>query len=173
MFSLLSSAASCAGFFLPYWIKGQLKRHPSTVATFFGTFRRCAFPQISADQTEIVIINECGRYSSFLDIPSVYWQLTTLIVGMGFALTLLSAVVSFLACWVARMWTGNFIRTLGMIHLSAGTAEKSHWSHPRCKTSDSVERPKTDQKYSGNGVVNFMILYTWEVWTNTAQCPLK
>ncbi|XP_055352490.1 LHFPL tetraspan subfamily member 6 protein-like [Paramacrobiotus metropolitanus] len=118
--SLLSSAATCAGFFLPYWIKGQLKQQPTVVATFFGTFRRCAFPQISADQTEIVIVNECGRYSSFMDIPSVYWQLTTLVVGAGSSLTLFSAVISFLACWVNEMWNKLFIKVLGILHLAAG-----------------------------------------------------
>lgn len=125
MFSMFSSAASCAGFFLPYWIKGQLKHQPNVVAAFFGTFRRCAFPQISADQTEIVIINECGRYSAFVDIPSVYWQLTTLVVGTGSGLTLFSATVAFLACWINQLWSGLFIRVLGILHLAAGKNKKT------------------------------------------------
>jgi LHFPL tetraspan subfamily member protein len=120
MFSIFSSGAACMGFFLPYWIKGQLRVQPTTVATFFGTFRRCIFPQISPDQTELFIVNECGRYSSFMDIPSVWWQLTTLVVGVATGLTLFSAIMAFLACWINDMWTRFFIRGLGVLHLAAG-----------------------------------------------------
>ncbi|OWA53878.1 putative Lipoma HMGIC fusion partner-like protein [Hypsibius exemplaris] len=120
--SIGSAGASCIGFYLPYWIKGVISgpNEPSPLKTFFSTFRRCNFPQLSADQTDIVIERECGRYSSFSDIPSVWWQLATLVVGFGSALTLFAAVMSFLACWINDMWTRLFIRGLGLLHLGAG-----------------------------------------------------
>ena len=119
--SIFSSGASCMGFFLPYWLKGVIpNQQPNPVKTFFSTFRRCNFPQVNEDHTELVIVKECGHYSSFSDIPSVWWQFATLIVGIGTGLTLFSAVMAFLACWINDMWTRFFIRGLGYLHLTAG-----------------------------------------------------
>ncbi|GAV09452.1 hypothetical protein RvY_18996 [Ramazzottius varieornatus] len=121
LLSMSSSAAACMGFFLPYWIKGQLRVASAiNTATFFGSFRRCTFPQISQDKTELVIVNECGRYESFLDVPSVAWQMATLLVGLGVSLSLFASVMSFLACWVPHLWTQLFFRALLALHLAAG-----------------------------------------------------
>ena len=119
LLSMSSSAAACMGFFLPYWIKGQLRMAPQTTATFFGSFRRCTFPQINVDQTELVLVNECGRYA-FGDVPSAAWQMATILVGLGAALSLFASAMSFLACWVPDFWTPLFFRGLFALHLSAG-----------------------------------------------------
>lgn len=116
--SLAAALLSCAGFYLPYWIKGTLS---DGTEVSFGSFRRCNYPRLTADG-KLEMVHECGRYTSFPDIPSVSWQVTTVTVGIGAAISLLVAFTALSACCLADVVTKTTARILGLIQLIAGKA---------------------------------------------------
>ncbi|XP_047342941.1 LHFPL tetraspan subfamily member 6 protein-like isoform X2 [Vespa velutina] len=91
---------------------------------YFSSFRRCNYPRIRAPNATPEIVYECARYSSFWDIPSAWWQASTVTMGIGVsiavigALTLLAAASSFLP-HILR--TPKHTRLLGSIHFIAAT----------------------------------------------------
>uniref|UniRef100_V9IIS5 Lipoma HMGIC fusion partner-like 1 protein n=1 Tax=Apis cerana TaxID=7461 RepID=V9IIS5_APICE len=76
--STVASILACSGFYLPYWIQGRLL---GKADAYFGSFRRCNYPRIRAANTAPEIVYECARYSSFWDIPSGWWQASTVTMG--------------------------------------------------------------------------------------------
>lgn len=113
--SLAAALLSCAGFYLPYWIKGTLS---DGTEVSFGSFRRCNYPRLTAEG-KLEMVHECGRYTSFPDIPSVSWQVTTVTVGIGAAISLLVAFTALSACCLADVVTKTTARILGLIQLIA------------------------------------------------------
>ncbi|XP_031774574.1 LHFPL tetraspan subfamily member 6 protein-like isoform X2 [Apis florea] len=89
---------------------------------YFGSFRRCNYPRIRAANTAPEIVYECARYSSFWDIPSGWWQASTVTMGIGVAiavigaLTLLAAASTFLP---HILKTPKHTRVLGSLQLLA------------------------------------------------------
>lgn len=114
--SLIAAILNSAGFYMPYWMKGTLS---DGTGVSFGSFRRCNYPRLTPDG-KLEMVHECGRYTSFLDIPSMSWQATTISVGLGAAVSLLVAFTAMSACCLADVITKTTARILGLIQLLAG-----------------------------------------------------
>ncbi|XP_013782193.1 lipoma HMGIC fusion partner-like [Limulus polyphemus] len=111
--SLASAILNCAGFYLPFWLQGVLF---NSTEVSFGSFRRCSYPQMKEDG-EVQIVRECGRYTTFQDIPSISWQITTITVGVGAATSLLVAFTALAACCVTDVVTKRTARALGLVQV--------------------------------------------------------
>lgn len=106
LLSVLSAATSCTSFFMPYWLFGFQMGKPVS----FGTFRRCTYPA-QTHESNLVMVEECGRYSSFAAIPSLSWQICTLVTGIGCALLLLASMAAVIGCCIGDLisrMTGRF-----------------------------------------------------------------
>lgn len=113
LLSFLSAAISCTSFFMPYWLYGFQMGKPVS----FSTFRRCTYP-VQTDESNMVMLEECGRYASFSAIPSLSWQICTLVTGIGCALLLLVSIASVLGCCVGDLisrMTGRFYGAIQFI----------------------------------------------------------
>lgn len=119
MLSLVATAAVCTGYYLPYWLKGSLltkeqgekiRVHPA----YFGCFRRCNYWSPGGMR------EGCGRYTNFTDIPSIWWQICTVTVGVGCALCALIAFVSVPACCTTDIVSRTSGRILGIFQVIAG-----------------------------------------------------
>lgn len=114
--SLVASLISATGFYLPFWISGNLS---DGTEVSFGSFRRCNYPRLTSEGV-LVMVRECGRYTAFSDIPSASWQAATVSVGLGAALALLVAFTALSACCLADVITKTTARILGLVQLLAG-----------------------------------------------------
>ncbi|XP_043388288.1 LHFPL tetraspan subfamily member 6 protein isoform X1 [Chelonia mydas] len=122
LLSFLCAAASCIGFFMPYWLLGsQLEKSVS-----FGTFRRCSYPVRDESRQTTVMVEQCGRYASFQAIPSAEWRICTVVTGLGCGLLLLVALTALMGCCVSELISRTVgrvaggIQFLGALPLSAG-----------------------------------------------------
>ncbi|XP_068909283.1 LHFPL tetraspan subfamily member 6 protein-like isoform X1 [Tenebrio molitor] len=113
--SLAAALLCCSGFYLPFWIQGRLL---GKVDAYFSSFRRCNYPRVSP-QGVVEIVEECGRYSKFWDIPSPWWQASTVLVGTGSALSLLIAVTATAACCITYVVHSGTARVAGSLQLTA------------------------------------------------------
>ncbi|XP_075232020.1 LHFPL tetraspan subfamily member 6 protein-like [Lycorma delicatula] len=113
--SLVAALLCCSGFYLPFWIQGRLL---GKVDAYFSSFRRCNYPRVTS-QGVVEIVHECGRYSRFWDIPSPWWQASTVLVGLGSALSLLVAVTALAACCISYVIHTATARVAGCIQLTA------------------------------------------------------
>ncbi|CAG5999961.1 unnamed protein product [Menidia menidia] len=107
LLSLLSAAASCVGFFMPYWLLGAQMDKPVS----FGTFRRCSYPVRDEERQMTVMLEQCGRYASFQGIPSVAWRVSTVVTGVGCGLLLLVALTALMSCCISDLVS----RTIGRV----------------------------------------------------------
>ncbi|KAL0276975.1 UNVERIFIED_CONTAM: hypothetical protein PYX00_004422 [Menopon gallinae] len=112
--SLVAAILCCSGFYLPFWIQGRLF---NKVDAYFSSFRRCNYPRVTSAGVEI--IQECGRYSRFWDIPSPWWQASTVLVGVASALSLLVGITAAAACCVTYVVHTGTARAAGFIQLCA------------------------------------------------------
>lgn len=118
LLSLLAAGAVCTGYYLPYWLQGYLtyrenneeKRFPA----YFGSFRRCNYLTFER------LHEGCGRYSEFTDIPSIWWQVCTVTVGIGCSFATVVALVSIPAWLTKGLITRNVGRLLGVIQAFSG-----------------------------------------------------
>ncbi|XP_055868113.1 LHFPL tetraspan subfamily member 6 protein-like [Biomphalaria glabrata] len=118
--SFAASIASAVGYYFPYWLEGFYihesgLRHPM----YFGVFRRCSYPQLREDGN-VAIVDECGRYTTFEDIPSLYWQISTITVGIGACLSLLLSLTAVVTLCVSDIITVRVARLTGVVQLFAG-----------------------------------------------------
>lgn len=109
------------------------------VEAYFGAFRRCNYPWTHPDTRRIELVEQCGRYRAFQDIPSIWWQVATVTVGVGSALALLvpsifflsspscnlgflcqTAFISVPACCVQDIISRTSARLLGILQVFAG-----------------------------------------------------
>uniref|UniRef100_A0A673JX36 LHFPL tetraspan subfamily member 6 n=1 Tax=Sinocyclocheilus rhinocerous TaxID=307959 RepID=A0A673JX36_9TELE len=109
--SLLSAAASCVGFFMPYWLLGSQMNKPVS----FGTFRRCSYPIRDEERQATVMLEQCGRYASFQGIPSVEWRICTVVTGVGCGLLLLVALTALMGCCISELISRTIGRAAGGI----------------------------------------------------------
>lgn len=123
LLSFLSAAASCTSFFMPYWLYGFQMGKPVS----FSTFRRCTYPA-QTDERNLVMVEECGRYASFSAIPSLSWQICTLVTGIGCALLLLVSLAAVLGCCIGDLISRMTGRIQGAIQFIGGTC-KIGWAY--------------------------------------------
>ena len=131
--SLIIPIIISVAYYLPYWLVGS---YHGIIQVSFGSFRRCNYPHMKNDGS-IEIIKECGRYTTFGDIPSLSWQvlkyiyydfiknliyykITTILVGVGTAASLLVGFTVLAGCCLSDVITKSTSRTLGLIQLISG-----------------------------------------------------
>ncbi|XP_013389499.1 LHFPL tetraspan subfamily member 6 protein [Lingula anatina] len=121
--SMISMGLSATGFYLPFWLQGTMpgvENNRTSILVTFGPFRRCTYPRIDPDTQALQIIEECGRYTTFTDIPSFSWQLVTILVGTGCALSMLVAFTAMFSCCVRDVISQTLARVGGGLQLIAG-----------------------------------------------------
>lgn len=116
LLSLLCAAASCVGFFMPYWLLGSQMDKPVS----FGTFRRCSYPVRDEESQATVILEQCGRYASFQGIPSLEWRICTVVTGVGCGLLLLVSLTALMGCCVSDLISRTIGRVAGGIQFVGG-----------------------------------------------------
>ncbi|XP_077014147.1 LHFPL tetraspan subfamily member 6 protein [Tamandua tetradactyla] len=114
--SFLCAAASCVGFFMPYWLWGSQLGKPVS----FGTFRRCSYPVHDESRQRMVMVEECGRYASFQGIPSAEWRICAVVTGLGCGLLLLVALTALMGCCVSELISRTVGRVAGGIQFLGG-----------------------------------------------------
>lgn len=114
--SLISAMVSCAGFYLPFWLQGSMGNNTVT----FGPFRRCNYPKFDSATEQILMVEECGYYTTYSDIPSFSWQLVTILVGVGCGLAILVSFTAVLSCCIQDIISQSLARFGGGIQLFAG-----------------------------------------------------
>ncbi|KAK3589659.1 hypothetical protein CHS0354_015161 [Potamilus streckersoni] len=115
--SFIASVGCSIGFYMPYWLSGHMYDKDKT-PVYFGVFRRCNYPRQVEGKIEMVL--ECGRYTTFLDIPSISWQIATLTLGVGCGLAMLVAFTSILAVCIRGVVTPSVAKAAGIIQLCSG-----------------------------------------------------
>lgn len=116
LLSLLCAAASCVGFFMPYWLLGIQMDKPVS----FGTFRRCSYPVRDEESQTTVMLEQCGRYASFHGIPSLEWRICTVVTGVGCGLLLLVALTALMGCCISDLISRTIGRVAGGIQFVGG-----------------------------------------------------
>lgn len=116
LLSLLCAAASCVGFFMPYWLLGTQMDKPVS----FGTFRRCSYPVRDEEKQITVMLEQCGRYASFHGIPSLHWRICTVVTGVGCGLLLLVALTGLMGCCISDLISRTIGRVAGGIQFVGG-----------------------------------------------------
>ncbi|XP_071064238.1 LHFPL tetraspan subfamily member 6 protein isoform X3 [Dasypus novemcinctus] len=122
--SFLCAAASCVGFFMPYWLWGSQLGKPVS----FGTFRRCSYPVHDERRQAMVMVEECGRYASFQGIPSAEWRVCAVVTGLGCGLLLLVALTALMGCCVSELISTAVGRVAGGIQFLGGQCEAG-WAY--------------------------------------------
>lgn len=125
LLSLLAAVGASFGFYMPYWLQGQLNGIP----VYFGVFRRCNYPRRTFND-EFEMVEQCGRYSSFMDIPSLWWQVATIAVGTGCGLAVLIALIAILAICIRGIISPFIARIAGVLQMCSGRYEcvaSFHW----------------------------------------------
>ncbi|KAM9497390.1 LHFPL tetraspan subfamily member 6 protein isoform 2-T5 [Salvelinus alpinus] len=116
LLSFLCAAASCVGFFMPYWLLGSQMGKPVS----FGTFRRCSYPVRDEVHQATVMLEQCGRYASFQGIPSLEWRICTVVTGVGCGLLLLVSLTALMGCCVSDLISRTIGRVAGGIQFVGG-----------------------------------------------------
>ncbi|XP_060585130.1 LHFPL tetraspan subfamily member 6 protein-like [Ruditapes philippinarum] len=122
--SFISSVLICIGYFLPYWISGQMYfqfsgKSEQTIPVHFGIFRRCNYPAISKDG-ELTMILECGKYTTFSDIPSTSWKIATLVIGFACGICLLVSLTAMCGLCVNGVIVPTVARSAGILQICSG-----------------------------------------------------
>ncbi|KAM4664334.1 LHFPL tetraspan subfamily member 1 protein-like isoform 2-T2 [Discoglossus pictus] len=139
LLSFLSAAVSCTSFFMPYWLFGHQMGKPVS----FSTFRRCTYPA-QVEEKNFVMVEQCGRYASFGAIPSLSWQICTLVTGTGCALLLLVSLTAVLGCCIEDLISRMTGRVQGAMQFVGGTCRLG-WAY-YC---------------TGGGAAAAMLICTW------------
>ncbi|XP_039730704.1 LHFPL tetraspan subfamily member 1 protein isoform X1 [Pteropus medius] len=113
--SLVTAVASSTSYFLPYWLFGSQLGKPVS----FSTFRRCNYP-VRGKERSLIMVEECGRYASFSAIPSLAWQMCTVVTGAGCVLLLLVALAAVLSCCMEELISRMMGRCMGAAQFVGG-----------------------------------------------------
>ncbi|CAG5123871.1 unnamed protein product [Candidula unifasciata] len=118
--SCIASMACATGYYFPYWMEGTyMSNSGGVVAVYFGLFRKC--PEIHAGEDGTVkVLENCGRYGGFYDIPSISWQISTILTGVGTSLSVLVAVSALVSLFFSDLVTWLLTRLAGILQMSAG-----------------------------------------------------
>ena len=120
--SVVSMITTLIGFFMPFWISGQISlpgKPNYTASTHFGLWRRCNYLILNGDDS-LDIEDACGRYAAFTDIPTVWWQIATVLVGVGCALSVFIAFLGLLMCCVSKVFGSTLAKTTAVLQFMAG-----------------------------------------------------
>ncbi|OCT67516.1 LHFPL tetraspan subfamily member 1 protein [Xenopus laevis] len=172
LLSLLCAALCSTSFFMPYWLFGLQMGKPVS----FSSFRRCTYPTQTGEKS-VVMVEECGRYASFHAIPSLSWQICTLVISIGCILLLLVSLAAILGCCITDLisrMTGRFLgaaQFVGGLLISSGCAlYPLGWNSPEiqqaCGNASSQFHLGTCRLgwayYStGAGAAATMLICTW------------
>lgn len=116
--SFLSAAAASVGFYLPFWLQGWM-RDERVTPVYFGVFRRCNYPKLM-ETGLIKVVEECGRYTTFHDIPSTSWRIAAVLVGVGCGIAILVSFTALLAMCIKDIFSETAVRVAGVVQLFAG-----------------------------------------------------
>lgn len=125
LWSLISFAAAvvCSvGFFMPFWLEGEIHQTNGVIRTDLGVFRRCNYLMSTPDDAthHAVAVMQCGRYSTFWDIPSPWWQAATVTLGVGCGLAILVSFSALLCCCIRDSMSKNLARIAGIVQATSG-----------------------------------------------------
>lgn len=131
--SLSATLTACVGYFMPYWLSGDMLPSDGAMLqlrqTSFGTYRRCGYSFVATKTSTTAtdegahgrrLVSECGRYRSLWDIPSVWWQATTVLVGAGCCVAIVVASAGLLCCCVSDAMSRPLGVTACLLQLTAG-----------------------------------------------------
>lgn len=126
--SLCATLLACVGYIMPHWLQSSSASDGDVFLrqlSSFGTFRRCGHRYVAvtaaprgAVQGHFVV--ECGRYKSFSDIPSVWWQAATVLVGSGCCLSVVVVSAGLLCCCLNDAMSRRLGITACLLQLIAG-----------------------------------------------------
>lgn len=117
MISFLVATVCSTGFYLPYWLQGQI----TNVTVHLGVFRRCNYLAKSKSLINTFYLKEeCGRYMSFDEIPSAAWQGSTIMLGIACGILVLISLISLLAICFKDIITKQTARVCGFFQALAG-----------------------------------------------------
>ena len=114
--SFISMGLSCVGFYMPFWLHGRLA---GDTPAFLGTFRRCNYHKLG-DSGNLVVVRECGRYATFADIPSLWWQIASVTIGVGCGLSIIVAFTAMFACCIGDVLSRNTSKIMGVLQFLSG-----------------------------------------------------
>ncbi len=115
LLSFLAMGCSCVGYYLPYWLEGKIY---GDTKSSLGVFRRCNYPTL--EEGTVVVVMECGRYSTFTDIPTFWWKAATISIGVGCCLTIMVSFAGILACCMRDILTHGIAQLAGALQFVAG-----------------------------------------------------
>jgi len=117
---------------MPYWLSGETFGDGGMLLmqSSFGTFRRCGYSYVAVEAPGTAAVSSveghftvrCGRYRSFHDIPSVWWQTTTVLVGSGCCLAVAVVFAGLLCCCASDAMSRRLGITACFLQLTAGLA---------------------------------------------------
>lgn len=114
--SFVSAAAASVGLYMPFWLEGKIK---GSIPVYFGLFRRCNYPSLSSSGS-VIIVEECGRYTTFLDIPSLASQVATVTIGAGCGVAVIVSLIALMALCVRDLISEKLAKIAGIIQFIAG-----------------------------------------------------
>ena len=118
--SLICVIAISLGFFMPFWLRGEMSTQFNSTVSYLGIFRRCYYPAISSDNGQLRIVGQCGHYTYFSDIPSVWWQVSTILVGIAACLSFVISLIALLAVCLDDVLTKTSACVMGAVQFMAG-----------------------------------------------------
>jgi len=130
--SLCATLLACVGFIMPHWLSAASDHDVFLRQTSsFGTFRRCGYRYVAvtAAPDDGVqpghFVAECGRYKTLRDIPSVWWQAATVLVGSGCCLSVIVVSAGLMCCCVSDAMSRRLGITACLLQLIAGSTDCS------------------------------------------------
>ena len=139
--SFISLILSLISFYMPYWIQGSIEsvdmtkgsgavsstvpqlRHTETAInttdTYFGLWRRCNYHVLNGEgYLEIAL--RCGRYTTFYDIPTVWWKIAVVITALGCLLSMFVTFLGIVSCCINNVMSHSLARSVGVLQFIAG-----------------------------------------------------
>eukprot|EP00117_Sycon_ciliatum_P045579 scpid52582/ scgid32748/ Lipoma HMGIC fusion partner len=121
--SIIAAGAAGTCFYWPDWINGPAQVSVGRNVTFeYGLFRRCNYIErrlVNETQEVLELRTACGRYEGFQDIPSVWWQVSTILVGVAAGLLILVALTALFAVFLEDVCSKVLAYVAGITQLLA------------------------------------------------------
>ncbi|GMT05363.1 hypothetical protein PENTCL1PPCAC_27537, partial [Pristionchus entomophagus] len=117
--SAVATALLAGGIIIPEWLIGTVSANGKTVIAFFGAYKRCNYPIFDEESSMIALVEECGRYSSFFVVPSLYWQIAIVLVVFGTSLSLLLSFLIIPSLCTAHVITASSAIIVGFFQIVA------------------------------------------------------